>query len=127
MTVRRLQLNQTAQGILLFHLQCPLFRKSAFSDNNTLNKVTITGSGAIGAFGFAGSGSTGIALVIEDGITSIGNSAFANNQLTEVIIPSALYNYLNDRYSSPFDENPAGLKFYEYEPSKKGNKGRKLN
>ena len=49
---------------------------SAFEDNSTLNKVTITGKGKIAYSAFYGklaeSGSNGIALVIADGIPSIG-------------------------------------------------------
>ena len=75
----------------------------AFKDNNTLNKVTITGRGAIrdNAFTykvsrwnakgiFAESSSSRIALVIEDGITSIGKQAFEKNKLTSVRIPSSV-------------------------------------
>ena len=77
--------------------------ETAFAGNSTLEKVTISGTGAIkdDAFTykkdgwktkgiFAASGSSGIALVIEDGITSIGDSAFGWNRLTSVVIPNSV-------------------------------------
>ena len=59
---------------------------------------------------------------IPNSVTSIGGWAFAHNQLTEVILPAALY----DKRGNAFDDNPAGLKFYEYDATKPGNKGRYL-
>ena len=136
--------------------------KTAFESNSTLKKVTISGTGAIGDMAFfykdgwrtiggilapsgssilAASGSSGIALVIEDGITSIGKWAFSSNKLTSVVIPNsvtsigkwafssnrltsvviprALYNKRGDA----FDYNPVFLEFYEYDKTKPSNKG----
>ena len=75
----------------------------AFANNPTLKTVRITGTGAIennafyyyettsSANGiFNHSGSSGIELVIEDGITSIGDTAFSLNALTSVTIPPSV-------------------------------------
>ena len=77
--------------------------KDAFADNRTLKTVTITGTGAIknNAFTyedsslltkgiFGESGSSGIELVVEDGITSIGDEAFSKNDLTSVTIGNSV-------------------------------------
>ena len=47
-------------------------------------------------------------------VPAIGEWAFLDNKLTKVILPKALYN----KRGSAFDENPAGLKFFEYDASK---------
>ena len=110
--------------------------KTAFKSNRTLKKVTITGTGAIPdkAFtyenwrGYAKGifnewGSPGLALVIANSITSIGKQAFQGNQLTQVILPEALYN----KRGRSFSKNPSDLKFYEYNESQPDNKGQHLN
>ena len=61
-------------------------------------------------------------VMIPDSVTKIEPSAFAYNKLTSVTLPKALY----DKRSTAFDSNPAGLKFYEYDASKAGNKGNYL-
>ena len=78
----------------------------AFEKNPTLETVRITGTGAIKDLAFyydysfytysadegifASSGSPSIALVIEDGITSIGYYAFSSSGLTSVTIPPSV-------------------------------------
>ena len=54
---------------------------------------------------FGESGSSGIALVIEDGITSIESEAFMDNQLTSVVIPNSVTSigyraFLNNKLAS---------------------------
>ena len=132
----------------------------AFKDNPTLKTVRITGTGAIKKKAFyydysswlssnegifVPSGSSGIELIIEEGITSIGNyafgdnkltsvtigngvktienGAFRDNKLTSVILPKELYKNLG----TAFDNNPDGLKFYEYDEDKSDRKGAGLN
>ena len=68
--------------------------QTAFAGNSELKKLTISGTGAIKdeAFKeiFDKSDSSGIALVIANGITSIGNEAFLDNKLTSVVIPPSV-------------------------------------
>ena len=52
---------------------------------------------------------------------SIGAGSFADNQLKEVILPEEIY--VNQ--GSAFDDNP-GVKFYLYDASRPGKKGRRL-
>ena len=59
-------------------------------------------------------------------VTTIGSRAFSDNQLKEVILPAALY--ADGKPSNvAFDDNPVGLKFYEYDKNAEGNRGRRLN
>ena len=58
-------------------------------------------------------------------MTSIGEWAFAGNELEEVILSAALYGD-GKPSSDAFEGNPAGLKFYEYDENAPGNKGRYL-
>ena len=88
--------------------------QTAFAGNSTLEKVTITGTGAIkdsafiytqnsgNAFKgiFAESGSSGIALVIEDGITLIGEGAFKSSELTSVTIPASVTSIAGGAFAS---------------------------
>ena len=61
-------------------------------------------------------------LSIPPSVKKIEDIAFADNQLKEVILPKELY----DKRGRVFLNNPAGIKFYEYDASKPGNKGRLL-
>ena len=81
----------------------------AFSNNPRLKTVTITGRGPVNSNAFANkyssrltkgifpeSGSSGIELIIQEGITAIGEEAFYKNQLTSLRIPpsvTAIGNY----------------------------------
>ena len=80
--------------------------QTAFAGNSTLKRLTITGKGPIkdnaftyehsrwgalgifDAFALSEIASAGIALVIGNGITSIGKKAFAGSVLTSVVIPT---------------------------------------
>ena len=110
----------------------------AFKDNPTLKTVRITGTGSIKEKAFyydynsyfstnegvfAPSRSSGIELVIEEGITSIGDYAFSSSKLTSVILPKRLYK----ARGNAFTDNPAGLKFYEYSASASDSKGSPLD
>ena len=91
--------------------------QTAFAGNRTLETVTITGTGAIkdsafiysykasdGSDAFKGifaeSGSSGIALVIEDGISSIGEGAFKSSELTSVTIPASVTSIAGGAFAS---------------------------
>ena len=163
--------------------------KQAFAGNPKLKTVTITGTGPVASNAFKGifsaSGSSGIELIIQEGITAIGDEAFQNNKLTSVSIPPSVtaigeaafwdnnltsltignsvktigneafsYNKLTsvsippsvtaigeaafadnkltsvilakalyDARGDAFDDNPAGLRFYEYSASAPGGRG----
>ena len=99
----------------------PAIGRGAFV-GNPLTSVSIPASvTAIGAVAFANNQLASVSIPAS--VTAIGKEAFSDNKLMEVILPKALYN----KKGSAFKYNPSGLKFYEYDTSKPGNKGRKLN
>ena len=72
-------------------------------------------------------------LVIPPSVRAIAKEAFWGNQLEQVILHKRLYDKergytaKGEEENTAFGGNPAGLEFYEYDPGKPDNKGKKLN
>ena len=112
-----------SDSVPLLYDSVPFIRIRAFQDNQLTSVVIPDSVTLIGALAFANNKLTSVS--IPPSVTSMGALAFSDNQLTEVILSKTLYSKTN--IVNAFNHNPAGLKFYEYDASKPGNKGRKLN
>ena len=94
-------------------------KKDAFYNNPQLKTVTITGRGPVESKTFKGifsnSLSSGIELIIEDGITAIGDNAFSYNKLTSVTLSRALYEAGGYVRGYAFNGNPPpGIRFHDH-------------